>query len=182
VDWGNVAEWVGAVGTIGALLLGIGLLARDRAISRRKSVDDLVTWLTWRQVPDREQGARLETMVHVCNRGSSAVYAPLLFYPDARGGYGSEILSADGQPTMLAPGAEVEHVMQGSPRNTVARYVLLTSHEGRVWIRRVDEHRYANAPAHILLVLLFLMFERHDGASSRRRRQRARAAQASLTG
>jgi hypothetical protein len=121
-------------------------------------------------------------MVHVCNRGSSAVYAPLLFYPDARGGYGSETLSADGQPTMLAPGAEVEHVMQGSPRNTVARYVLLTSHEGRVWIRKVDEHRYANALAHILLLLLFLLFERHDGASSRRRRQRARAAEASLTG
>lgn len=181
MDSGNVAEWVGAVGTVGALLLGIGLLAHERAISRRKSVDDLVTWLTWRQVPDREHGVRLETTVHVSNRGSGAVYAPLLFYPDARGGYGSEILSSDGQPTMLAPGAEVEHIMQGSPRNTVARHVLLTSHEGRVWIRKVDEHRYASALAHTLLVLLLLMFERRDGASSRRRRQRARAAQAALT-
>ena len=123
---------------------------------------------------------RLETTVHVSNRGSSAVYAPLLFYPDARGGYGSEILSSDGQPTMLAPGAEVQHIMRGAPRNTVARHVLLTSHEGRVWIRKVDEHRYANALAHTLLVLLLLMFERRDGASSRRRRQRARAAQTAL--
>lgn len=103
MNWGSVAEWVGAVGTIGALLLGIGLFARERAILRRKSVDELVTWLTWREVPDRELGVRLETTVHISNRGSRAVHAPLLFYPDQRGGYGSEILSSDGAPTMLAP-------------------------------------------------------------------------------
>lgn len=180
MDWGSVADWVAAIGTVGALLLGIGLFARERAISRRKSVDDLVTWLSWREVPDRDKGARLETTVHVCNRGARAVYAPLLFYPDARGGYGSEIISTDGRPAMLAPGAEVQHVVQGSPRNTIARYVLMTSDEGRVWIRKVDEHRYANAVAHTLLLVLLGLFERRDGASARRRRQRAIRAKSTL--
>ncbi|MDW4572623.1 hypothetical protein R8Z57_07515 [Microbacterium sp. M3] len=180
MDWGSVAEWVAAIGTVGALLLGIGLFARERAIGRRKSVDDLVTWLSWREVPDREQGVRLETTVHICNRGSRAVYAPLLFYPDARGGYGSEIVSADGRPTMLAPGVETQHVVQGVPRNTIARYVMMTSDEGRVWIRKVDEHRYANAVAHMLLVTLLVLFERSDGASPRRRRQQAKRGQSTL--
>ena len=175
-----MAEWVAAIGTVGALLLGIGLFACERAISRRKSVDDLVTWLSWRLVTDREQGVRLETTVHICNRGSRAVYAPLLFYPDARGGYGSEIVSAGGQPAMLAPGVETQHVVQGVPRNTIARYVTTTSDEGRVWIRKVDEHRYANAVAHMLLVTLLILFERSDGASPRRRRQRAQRVPSTL--
>lgn len=177
MNWGSVAEWVGAVGTVGALLLGLGLFARERAFGRRKSVDDLVTWLTWREVPDREHGVRLETTVHACNRGSRAVYAPLLFYPDKRGGYGSEIISDDGLPTMLPPGVEVDRVVQGAPRNTIARYVRMTSDEGRVWIRKVDEHRYANALAHVVLELLLVLFERKDGASPRRRRQRAKTSQ-----
>lgn len=180
MDWGSVAEWVAAIGTVGALLLGIGLFARERAITRRKSVDDLITWLSWREVPDRAQGVRLETTVHLCNRGSRPVHAPLLFYPDMRGGYGSEIISDDGRPAMLAPGAEVRHVVQGSPRNTIARYVLMTSDECRVWIRKVDEHRYVNAVAHILLEILLVLFERQDGSSPRRRRQRAKRAQSPL--
>lgn len=180
MDWGSVAEWVAAIGAVGALLLGIGLFARERAITRRKSVDDLITWLSWREVPDREQGVRFETTVHLCNSGSRAVYAPLLFYPDVRGGYGSEIISEDGRPAMLAPGAEVRHVVQGSPRNTIARYVLMTSDEGRVWIRKVDEHRYVNIMAHMLLEILLVLFERQDGSSPRRRRQQARRAQSRL--
>ncbi|WP_396655555.1 hypothetical protein [Microbacterium sp.] len=180
MDWGSVAEWVAAIGTVGALLLGIGLFARERSIGRRKSVDDLITWLSWRDVPDREQGVRLETTVHVCNRGSRAVYAPLLFYPDARGGYGSEIISANGRPAMLAPGTETQHVVQGVPRNAIARYVMMTSDEGRVWIRKVDEHRYVNAVVHTLLVILLVLFERSDGASARRRRQRVKRAQSTL--
>ena len=180
MDWGSVPEWVAAIGTVGALLLGIGLFARERSISRRKSVDDLVTWLSWREISDREQGVRLETTVHIWNRGSRAVYAPLLFYPDARGGYGSEIVSADGRPAMLAPGVETHHVVQGTPRNTIARYVMMTSDEGRVWIRKIDEHRYANVVAHMLLVTLLLLFERRDGASPRRRRKRAMRGQSIL--
>lgn len=172
--WGSVAEWVGAIGTIGALLLGITLFARDRAKARRAGVDALITWLTWNEVADREKGVRVETIVHVCNSGTRPIYAPLLFYPDRRGGYGSEIVSDDGRPAMLPPGTEMSRVIQGSPRNTIARNVLMTGQDGRQWIRKVDEHRYANTLAHIVLIILLVCFERRDGASPRRRRQRAR--------
>lgn len=173
MELGNIAEWVGAVGTVGALFLAIVLFARERAIGRRKSVDGLISWLTWREVPDRDRGVRIETTVHLCNSGTRPVHAPLLFYPDARGGYGSEIVSDDGRPTMLPPGAEIHRVIQGAPRNTVARYVWMTSEDGRVWIRRVDAHRYVNSFGHLLLTILLLALERKDGSSSRRRHQRA---------
>ncbi|PYC99915.1 hypothetical protein B4U78_013555 [Microbacterium esteraromaticum] len=174
MEWGSLAEWVGAVGTIGALLLGITLFARDRAIARRAGVDALNTWLSWEDVADRDEGFRRLTTVHVCNSGTRPIYAPLLFYPDKRGGYASEIISDDGRPAMLPPGAEMSRVIQGVPRNTVARNVLLRSADGRLWIRKVDEHRYANPLAHIALLLLLLFFERQDGASARRLRQRER--------
>lgn len=174
MEWGGVAEWVGAVGTIGALLLGISLFARDRAFARRAGVDALNTWLSWEDVTDGDEGFRRLTVVHVCNSGTRPVYAPLLFYPDRRGGYGSEIISDDGRPAMLPPGAEMSRVIQGMPRNTIARSVLLRSDDGRLWIRKVDEHRYANTFVHIVLLLLLLCFERQDGASPRRLRQRER--------
>lgn len=174
MESGSVAEWVGAIGTIGALLLGIGLFTRDRAIARRANVDALITWLSWDEVADRDGGVRVETIVHVCNSGTRPIYAPLLFYPDERGGYGSEIISDDGQPAMLPPGTEMSRVIQGIPRSTIARNVLVTGENGRLWIRKVDEHRYANTFEHIVLLLLLLCFERQDGASPRRRRERER--------
>lgn len=180
MDWGSVADWVGAIGTVGALLLGFGLFARERAITRRAGVDGLITWLSWREVADREKGVRLETIVHVSNSGTRPIYAPLLFYPDSRGGFGSEIISDDGLPAMLPPRAEMQRAIQGSPRNTIARNILLTGEDGRTWIRKVDEHRYANPVAHLILLTLLLCFERPDGASSRRRRQRARRKNAAL--
>lgn len=176
MDWGSVAEWVGAIGAAGALLLGLGLFARERTIARRKPVDDLVTWLAWRDVPDRAEGVRQQTTVHILNSGGRAMRAPLLFYPDSRGGYGSEILTETGEPGMLPPGSKTEHVIQGRPRNLDVRYVRIVGYDGRTWIRRVDEHRYVGAVGSTILDLFLLLFERADGSSARRRRKRAVAA------
>ena len=63
-------------------------------------------------------------------------------------------------------------MIQGVPRNAIARNVLLRSDYVRLWIRKVDEHRHVNTVGHIALLLLLLFFEREDGASPRRLRQR----------
>lgn len=80
MEWGSVAEWVGAVGTIGVLLLGIVLFAQDRAIARRAGVDALNTWLSWEDVTTLDEGFR---------------------YPDQRGGYASGTVSNDERPAKL---------------------------------------------------------------------------------
>lgn len=173
MEWGSVAEWVGAIGTAGALLLGLGLLARERTATRRQPIDDLVTWLTWRDIPDRVEGVRRQTSVHILNSSTRAMHAPLLFYPGSRGGYGSEILSKTGEPAMLPPGSRTEHIIQGQPRRLDVRYVRIAGSDGRTWIRRVDEHRYVGALGSTILELFLLIFERTDGSSARRRRARA---------
>lgn len=65
MELGTAAEWAGTVGTIGALLVGSTLFARERAISRRAGVDALITWLSWDEVADSDGGFRFETIVHV---------------------------------------------------------------------------------------------------------------------
>lgn len=172
MEFGSVAEWVGAVGTVGALLLGLGLLAKERAINRRRSVDDLLTWLSWAEVPDREHGVRIETTVHVVNTGRRPMRTPLLMFPDRRGGYATQMVSSTGRTMMLPPNAETQAVIHGQPRNTVAQYVLMNGEDGRIWIRKVDEHRYPNVFGQTLLLMLFVLLERADGASPRRQRRR----------
>lgn len=171
MELGNLAEWVGAIGTAGALLLGVVLFARERALSRRAPVDGVNIWLSWREVAGSDEGIRLETTVHVRNSGTRPIYAPLLFYPDKRGAFGSELISDDGRPAMLPPGAEMRRVVQGAPRNTIARNVLIVGEGGRSWIRKVDGRRYANPLANTILLVLLFCFERRDGASPRRLRQ-----------
>ncbi|QNE19700.1 hypothetical protein F1D05_19455 [Kribbella qitaiheensis] len=44
VDWGSVAEWVGGLGTTGALLLGLRILARDQNNAERAQMDQIGWW------------------------------------------------------------------------------------------------------------------------------------------
>jgi hypothetical protein len=43
-QWGDAAEWVGGLGTALALLLGLGILARDHADAERGQVDLVGAW------------------------------------------------------------------------------------------------------------------------------------------
>jgi hypothetical protein len=152
------------------LFWGLFLYSRDRAISRRRSVDDLITWLSWRETPDRDEGVRREVIVHVTNIGSRPMHAPVLTFPDRRGGYATEILSHDGKLAMLPPGAQIERAIQGQPQNTTARYVMIRGFGRRIWFRKVDEDYYPNALGQSLLQLLVFLLERPDGVGARRRR------------
>ncbi|TCC19993.1 hypothetical protein [Kribbella sindirgiensis] len=44
LDWGSLAEWVGGVGTAGALLLGLRILQRDHASSEKAQIDQVGWW------------------------------------------------------------------------------------------------------------------------------------------
>ncbi|NEA34989.1 hypothetical protein [Streptomyces sp. SID13031] len=52
-DWGSVAEWVGGIGTAGALILGLLILRRDHTNSERVQIDQ-VGW--WRGKHDGNKG------------------------------------------------------------------------------------------------------------------------------
>lgn len=44
-NWSTAAEWFGAVGTVGALFLGIGIFMREERRKRRKQIESLSVWI-----------------------------------------------------------------------------------------------------------------------------------------
>ncbi|MGC5077015.1 hypothetical protein [Agrococcus sp. DT81.2] len=178
MNWGSVADWVGAFGTSGALLLGVFLYFRERALSRRRDVDELVTWQNTSRVVLPSGASRDVLHVHVKNQGPRPVRAPMFFCVDRRGGYASQWLSETGQPMMVPPGRELRVRVSCQPANAIANYVLLRSAEGRRWIRPVDEHRYLLRAFGDLLVCALFLWGRADGdfRSWRSRRKSVRLA------
>lgn len=176
MNWGTVPDWVAAISTGGALVLALVLFAKDRATRNRQSVDDLITWQTTIDALDPTSGRTTSQIVaHARNVGTRPVHAPLLLFPDTRGGYATQIISNDGGPSMIPPGEECRTIVAGRPRNQEARYVRLRASDGRVWFRHVDEHHYPNAFGQTIIGLFLFVAERKDGSSVRWRSQRSRA-------
>jgi hypothetical protein len=45
IEWGNVADWLGSVGTVAALLLGLLLLWREVRENRVRHASRVVAWI-----------------------------------------------------------------------------------------------------------------------------------------
>lgn len=74
-DWGSVPEWVGGIGTAGALLLGFYLMLRDRQQTERVQASQVVAWLEGRGGFSSE-GAR----VTVHNASNLPITRPMYVY------------------------------------------------------------------------------------------------------
>ncbi|MGW4928617.1 hypothetical protein ACWEOH_05620 [Agromyces sp. NPDC004153] len=180
VQMGNLAEWIGAIGTVGALVLGLALLGRELAISRRKGADDFITWVTRDEVLIPGAGIKQITVVHASNTGARPVKTPLIAYADIRGGFSTQVLSPNGMSGVLTPGTEVAITVKESRQTKLPIYVFLQDSSGRQWLRYADEHRYPNWFVSSLLYVMLIFFERPDGATARKVRARERAAASPL--
>ena len=91
IEWGNVAEWVGAIGTVGALVAAVLLLrkeltslevdrkaqaeerearAEERELQRREHARTVAVWLDDREVAYMPDVTGFDTKVHVKNASS----------------------------------------------------------------------------------------------------------------
>jgi hypothetical protein len=83
IQWGNVAEWVAAVGTVGALLLALWLLAQDRRNAQRAQVDLVGAWskpMYERKSPDAPRVEKAQTVIYVRNGSQLPVEVKQLAY------------------------------------------------------------------------------------------------------
>lgn len=53
VDWGSVPDWVGSVGTAGALILGFTVLLREQTARARDQATRITLWREWVGSHDR---------------------------------------------------------------------------------------------------------------------------------
>lgn len=140
-QWGTAADWVGAIGTAGALLLGLLLLAREITTNRRKDADNLVAWSNMGTVTagERERWGRL---VHATNTGTRPIGAPAVTYKNKLGRYQTKFLTPSGDPDMIHPGETVMTALSENIARASPIYLAIRDPSGRLWVRYVTAHVY----------------------------------------
>ncbi|MDW4572208.1 hypothetical protein R8Z57_05375 [Microbacterium sp. M3] len=161
--WGLLADWFAAVGTVGALVLTIVIVLRDRRHSARELADQLVSNLDVQARIDDSGGFRLR--LFVANYSSVAMRSIALVGPDMEARddepeewsdamfvYGvvpaeeemqAEWMGGDSTYVGLPPGdsKRLELVSQSRPPSS-EYFLLIRDGRGRVWLRNAHTGQY----------------------------------------
>jgi hypothetical protein len=80
INWGSAPDWVAAVGTVGALFLGLGILIHDRRRHRRELADAFSSWweLSMEASSDVPSEETYELRVTSYNAGSLPIQGAVL--------------------------------------------------------------------------------------------------------
>jgi hypothetical protein len=124
---GNLAEWVGAVGTTGALLLGLHLLRRDR---EAEVADQVSVWRSWQLRPSQDDPptADVFAQLHIANHSLGLIILPRVYtWIASDGEVGQEFALEDLPPY----GAEVIEVPVVDPRVKLCSVLSFKDRRGK---------------------------------------------------
>ncbi len=128
---GNLALWVGAVGTTGAILLGLHLLRRDSAA---KVADQVSVWRSWQLRPSQDDPptADVFAQLHIANHSLGLIILPRVYtWIASDGEVGQEFALEDLPPY----GAEVIEVPVADPRVKLCSVVSFKDRRGKTWLK-----------------------------------------------
>ena len=128
---GNLAEWVGAVGTTGALLLGLHLLRRDR---EAKVADQVSVWRSWQLRPSQDDPhtADVFAQLHIANHSLGLLILPRVYtWIASKGDVGQEFALEDLPPY----GAEVIEVPVVDPRVKLCSVLSFKDRRGKTLLK-----------------------------------------------
>lgn len=136
-EWGSAADWVGAVGTVGAFLFGFMIFARDRLRQTRELADRFATWL--------EKDVSPDTNMLRAHNGSNlpVVDATILMR------VGTDIRRRDighdpAAGHSIGAGVSASIALRGDDANASVVYVKFTDGTSREWTRELQTGRYLN--------------------------------------
>lgn len=152
--WGSAADWFAAVGTVGALVLGLILLRGEQVRRDRVDADFFVTSAVISQRESSLDGFEYTLHVRVKNHGPNSVRDVVLMvgHPTKRrqlltGGY----VQVPDRPAQSAV-VELDSIHHGESaeldrevrRDTRLRdcYITFADWRGRVWVRSLGDARY----------------------------------------
>jgi hypothetical protein len=131
---GNLAEWVGAVGTTGALLLGLHLLRRDREANVAPQADQVSVWSSWQLRPSQDdpRTADVFAQLHIANHSLRLIILPRVYtWIESDGEVGQEFALEDLPPES----AEVIEVPVVDPRVKLCSVVSFKDRRGKTWFK-----------------------------------------------
>jgi hypothetical protein len=143
VELGSVADWVAAVGTVGALLATIFIVFDNERRARRSQADGISVWSTQR-VSSSAPGRSLRFLDVYIYNGSSHPLPTATVYSRVPGrDYIEEILSSSAAKIEpIQPGASLLKEIPVLHYVDVDRvFVFFTSRDGQRWARRLSDSR-----------------------------------------
>jgi hypothetical protein len=134
---GNLAEWVGAVGTTSALLLGLHLLRRDREADVAAQPDQVSVWRSWQLRPSQDDSRTEEVFaqLHIANHSLGLLILPRVYtWIASDGEVGQEFALGDLPPDS----AEVIEIPVLDPRVKLCSVLSFKDRRGKTWF--MDMH------------------------------------------
>jgi hypothetical protein len=134
VELGTVADWVGALGTAGALIATVHIISTDRKRSRSADAAAVSVWYTQRFISHANGTGSRSLSVHVFN-GSTAPLPFVTVYSRVEGrDYIEEVLSSSGAALApIEPGASIHYV------DTDRVFVFYIARDGNKWARSLGD-------------------------------------------
>ena len=140
---GNLAEWVGAVGTTGALLLGLHLLRRARDANVPAQVHQVSVWRSWQLRPsqDDSRSANVFAQLHIANHSLGLMIIPRVYtWIASDGEVGEEFALEDLPPES----AEVIEVPVVDPRVKLCSVLSFKDRRGKTWFKDMHTEKVIN--------------------------------------
>jgi len=85
--WGSAGEWAGAIGTAGALIATVVIIASDKKRAKRQRANSLVSWVAADPWGGTAQATGLMPKVLLENTGEAPILAVHVFHFDGSGSY-----------------------------------------------------------------------------------------------
>jgi len=142
--WTLIAEWFAAVGTVGALFLGIGLYIREKRDRRHAAADAFVTWHHLMFIDSGNKPVTWTLTIHAFNGGSTPIPFAIVVAPEGTPTHLHEFLTArDNKMNAIHPGETVEKSISFSEEPYLgAVFVRFSDSKGRRWIRHLVQNSY----------------------------------------
>jgi hypothetical protein len=146
-NWGSVPDWFAAVGTVGALFLGLLILVRERTRTRREAADSFVTWwvvsTTQSEQLDGRVVERYVLVAHAYNAGSGPVPVAFVYSKPKIGDYVHDWFQNTPHMKEIAPQEKLQRTIPFSHEPDLKRiFVRFTDSRGQHWTRGLWDNRY----------------------------------------
>ncbi len=150
--WGNVAEWVGSVGTVGTFVFGFVILLREISQRKREDAEAFVVHASKKEghldlIGSIESKLSAAFTISAHNAGNK----PVVYSTLRLGGRGEKELKiyrplSGNKDQVMVPGDYVIHEMPNVPySDEYEAYAEFIDGKNQLWVRDLIKHRFLSA-------------------------------------
>lgn len=146
-EWGNVADWIAALGTSGAFIFGFYLLNHQRKTAERAQADGFVTWFAWEAKKDADDKYVYDAVIQAQNATDYHIPMVWVLNEYADKSFKRKRFAVGGKDVNgLAPREEGSVRLAGySDTELPLTLIEIRDASGRLWVRNLQTGAYLNS-------------------------------------